>query len=382
MYAYRSRLSLRSLLSAAAILCLGMIAVLAAAPTAQAGSPPGTFCNEAGAASGSLGACAGPITSPSQAIAGAQQQQIEDHLRQLRCKDSDNPNCVEAGGAAADSVSYEGLSFFVSGSYEHKDKGQTLNELGFESDSFGPTVGVDYRLAPNAVIGGAFDYDHANGDFDNNYGDFDSDTFTFIFFGSYNPSDQSFIDASVGFGAKQYDTRHDDPGAGTNNAVKGDTTGFDFSADLTGGYDFSFGAFTIGPRAGLHFKHSVLDGFTETGTGALFTYEDQVDNSFTGTLGFQASYAFSTDFGVIVPQVNGEYVREFLDDHNTYDAATAAGVPFQFNTDDPDLNHFNVGAGVVVVLPDGISPFLNFQAKLADSQEETQTVTAGVRVEL
>src|SRR4029450_2201349 len=100
-------------------------------------------------------------------------------------------------------------------------------------------------------------------DFDNNYGDFDSDTFTFIFFGSYNPSDQSFIDASVGFGAKQYDTRHDDPGAGTNNAVKGDTTGFDFSADLTGGYDFSCGAFTIGPRAGLPFKHSVLDGFGE-----------------------------------------------------------------------------------------------------------------------
>ena len=114
----------------------------------------------------------------------------------------------------------------------------------------------------------------------------------------------------------------------------------------------------------------------------MFTYSDQVDDSLTGTIGFQASYAISTDFGVVVPQVNGEYVREFLTDHNTYTAASAAGAPFNFVTDDPDLNHFNVGAGVVFVLPDGISPFLNFQAELANRLEETQTVTAGVRVEM
>jgi outer membrane lipase/esterase len=373
----RRPLSLSCLLSVTAAVALAVIAFLALPPAAQAGAPPVTFCQVTG-----LSACAGPITSSSQNISGAGQQRIEEHLQQLRCKDSNDPNCNAVGAAAADSVSYAGLSFFVSGDYEHKDRTATGAELGFDSNAFGPTIGVDYRLAPNAVIGGAFDYDHAMGDFDANYGDFDTDTFTWIFFGSYSPSDQSFIDASVGFGAKQYDTRHDDPGTGANNTVKGDTSGFEFSADLTGGYDFSFGAFTVGPRAGLHYKRSELNGFTETGTGALFTYSDQVDDSLTGTIGFQASYAISTDFGVVVPQVNGEYVREFLTDHNTYTAASAAGAPFNFVTDDPDLNHFNVGAGVVFVLPDGISPFLNFQAELANRLEETQTVTAGVRVEM
>ncbi len=375
---FRRPPSLPSLLSAAAALALGVIAFLALSPAAQAGGPP-TFCGVTG-----LSACAGPITSPSQNIAGTDQQRIEEHLQQLRCKDSNDPNCNPVGAAAADTVSYAGLSFFVSGAYEHKDKAATGAELGSDSNTFGPTIGVDYRLGTNAVIGGAFDYDHTNGDFDANYGDFDSDTFTWIFFGSYSPSDQSFIDASLGFGAKQYGTRHDDPGGGANNAVKGDTNGFEFSADLSGGYDFSFGAFTVGPRAGLHYKRSDLNGFTETGTGTLFTYSDQVDDSLTGTVGFQASYAFSTDFGVIVPQINGEYVREFLTGHNTYSATSAPGGPgsFSFITDDPDLNHFNVGAGIVIVLPDGISPFLSFQAELANSLEETQTVTAGVRVEM
>mgnify|MGYP003693655461 CR=1 FL=1 len=232
------------------------------------------------------------------------------------------------------------------------------------------------------MIGGAFDYDHTIGDFDANYGDFDTDTFTWIFFGSYSPSDQSFIDASVGFGAKQYDTRHDDPGPAPTTPSK--VTPADLnSAPISPAATTSASGLHRRPRAGLHYKRSELNGFTETGTGALFTYSDQVDDLLTGTVGFQASYAISTDFGVVVPQVNGEYVREFLTDHNTYTAASvAAGAPFNFVTDDPDLNHFNVGAGVVFVLPDGISPFLNFQAELANRLEETQTVTAGVRVEM
>ena len=370
--------SLSSLLSAATALALALIAMLALSPAAQAGGP-GNFCQVSGSG---LAACAGPITSPSQNISGTGQDLIEARLKQLRCKDSTDPNCNAVGGAAADSVSYAGLSFFVSSDYKHKDKAATAAELGSDSNTFGPTIGVDYRLGTNAVIGGAFDYAYTAGDFDANYGDFHTDVFTWIFYGSYFPSDQSFIDASAGFGAKHYVTRHDDPGGGANNAVKGDTNGFEFSADLSGGYDFSFGAFTVGPRAGLHYKRSDLNGFTETGTGALFTYSDQLDESLTGTVGFQASYAFSTDIGVIVPQVNGEYVREFLTDHNTYTATSAATGSIAFVTDDPDLNHFNVGAGVVLVLPDGISPFPNFQAEPANSLERTQTVTAGVRVEM
>jgi hypothetical protein len=165
----RRPLSLSCLLSVTAAVALAVIAFLALSPAAQAGAPPVTFCQVTG-----LSACAGPITSSSQNISGAGQQRIEEHLQQLRCKDSNDPNCNAVGAAAADSVSYAGLSFFVSGDYEHKDRTATGAELGFDSNAFGPTIGVDYRLAPNAVIGGAFDYDHTIGDFDAKYGDFDT----------------------------------------------------------------------------------------------------------------------------------------------------------------------------------------------------------------
>ncbi len=351
--------------------------------TAMAQSPPSEqFCTRFSDSTAIEveATCPGPITTVDEDISGSTQRQIQQRLERLRCEGSDDPACAGAGGASEDSVSYEGLGVFVSGDYQHKDKEQTNFEMGFESDSYGPTIGVDYQLGTSGVIGGAFDFSHTDGEFDNDFGDFNIDTFTAVFYGSYYPTDQSFVDVALGFGHKDYETEHADPG-GTDNEVDSDTTGFEFTADVIGGYDFNFGSVTVGPRVGIHYKHTALDGFSETGAGAdLFTYRDQVEDSLTGTVGVQASMAFSTGFGVVVPQVNAEYVREFLDDRERHTVIDDGGNASTFVTDQPDRNHFNLGAGVVVVLPDGISPFLNYEVEVANYLEETHTLTAGVRL--
>jgi outer membrane autotransporter protein len=231
--------------------------LLGLAGPADAGSLGPTFCDQT--------TCipqGGPTSNPSEGISGSMQRQIEQRLQYLRCQGSDDPACAGAAAAAADSVSYEGLGVYASASYEHKDKTATDFELGFDSDSVGPTVGADYQLGTDGVIGAAFDYGHTFGEYNDGFGDFDTDDFTLIVYGSYYPTDQSFIDAAVGFGYKQFDTDHvNNAGVGS---VKGNTDGFDFTADLTGGYDFAFGAFTVGPRVGLHYKRTELSAFTET----------------------------------------------------------------------------------------------------------------------
>jgi uncharacterized protein YhjY with autotransporter beta-barrel domain len=350
--------------------------LFAIAEQADAQSTPPTFCNRNDTGCIPQG---GPTSTPAEGISGSAQRQVEQRLHRLRCEGSNDPACVDGGGAAADSVSYDGLGVFVSADYQHKDKTATNFELGFESDSVGPTVGVDYRLGNDGVIGAAFDYEHAFGDYDAGFGDFDTDTFTLLVYGSYYPTDQSFIDAALGFGYKQFDTEHLN-NASLTDTVQGNTHGFDFTADLTGGYDFPLGAFTVGPRLGLHYKRAQLNSFTETGTAPFTTYHDQVRDSLTGTIGFQASYAISTSFGVVVPSVNADYVREFLDDRETY-TATDAGGTFDYVGDQPDRNHFNVGAGVVFLLPGGVFPFVSYEAELANYLQETHTITAGVRLE-
>ncbi len=357
---------------------------------AQSAAPSGTFesamdtlfnsvCRTSGPGCTSLGAAGGPGGQVEVQTGG--QPGIERRLRELQCAGDENANCLAAGGAAADSMPFEGLNLFVSTDYQNKQKDEAA-EAGFGSDRAGVTVGLDSPM-DWGVIGGALSYNHTWGEFDHNGGDFDQDSFGGLLYGSYYPSDSSFIDGVIGLAGKGYSL---DRTVVANRQIfgkaSGDTIGFEFQSSLSGGYDFSFDNFTIGPRVGIHYLRTELDDFTESGSPLALHYEDQVEDSLTSTVGFQGSVAISTSFGVVVPQVNAEYVHEFLNDRRTIHATATDGAAVSFVTDPPDRNYFNLGAGVVFVLPDGISPFLSGSAEVANRFEQVYTVTAGVRLEM
>jgi len=348
------------------------------ANAACSGSPD-PACGIAGSANGDVG---GQPEVQSDGLSSAQRQAIEQRLRNERCKVDKSANCVQPGGGAADTASFAGLNLFVSTDYQNKEKDQAA-EAGFTSDRAGITFGLDSPM-DWGVIGGAFSYNHTWGQFDDHGGDFDLDSWSGLFYGSYYPSDASFIDGVIGLGLKKNltDRRVINNGNILVGNAKGDTTGFEFQTSVSGGYDFALDNFTIGPRLGIHYLRTEYNDFTETGTPMALSYPDQVEDSLTSTLGFQGSVAISTSFGVVVPQINAEYVHEFLNDRRTVHAVDLNGNPATFVTDPPDRDYFNVGAGLVFVLPDGVSPFLSYSAEVANRFEEVHTVTAGVRIEL
>ena len=370
----------------------GIAGIGAAAAVAMAFAQPAeaqTFQNQmdtifdlvcsGGPGCNSLGVAGGP-GGQVEVQGGGQPPGIEQRMRELQCKADGNANCLQPGGAAADSMPFEGLNLFVSTDYQKKIKDEAA-EAGFNSDREGITVGLDSPMSWG-LIGGALNYNHTGGDFDHNGGDFDQNSFGGLFYGSYYPSDSSFIDGVIGLAGKGYSLDRTTVVAGAiRGNAEGDTLGFEFQSSLSGGYDWTFDNFTIGPRVGLHYLRTELNDFQETGNAALH-YEDQVEDSLTTTVGFQGSLAISTSFGVVVPQVNGEYVHEFLNDRRTIHATATDGSAVSFVTDPPDRDYFNVGAGLVFVLPDGISPFLSYSAEVANRFEEVHTVTAGVRVEM
>ena len=344
-----------------------------------------SVCSSGGPGCNSLGVAGGP-GGQVEVQGGGRLPGIEQHLRELQCEAEGNANCLQPGGAAADSMPFAGLNLFATADYQNKDKEQGA-EAAFNSNRAGFTVGLDSPMSWG-VIGGALNYNYTSGDFDHNGGDFEQNSFGGLFYGSYYPNDSSFIDGVIGLAGKGYTidrTVTATPAAGAPLAFFGkardDTIGFEFQSSLNGGYDFHFDSFTIGPRAGVHYHRTDLGSFTETGSPLALHYEDQVEDSLTSTVGFQGSVAISTSFGVVVPQVNAEYVHEFLNGRRTIHASSN-GAPANFVTDPPDRDYFNVGAGLVFVLPDGISPFLSYSAEVANRFEEIHTVTAGVRLEM
>jgi outer membrane autotransporter protein len=375
----------------------------ALAQGAQA-APPGTFQGEMQAlynhicttASGSADCNgAGPASGGQAGVQNDNLAQniIEQRMHELQCGPDGNAGAEcggHTGGASEDSTSYEGLSVYVSSNYENKDHDNTDFETGFDSNKGGLTMGLDGRIGTTAIIGGAVDYGHTWGNFDHDGGDFSLDSVGALFYGSYFPSDQSFIDAVVGGAAKSYELNRQFtrlvPGGPAITPSKGDTDGFEFTSSLAGGYDFTFDALTIGPRAGLYYKRTEFNSFSEKGGVLALRYEDEVEDSLTTRIGGQATYAISTSFGVIVPQVTAEYVHEFLNGQQAIHAQsvldpTPAGA-VSYLTNPPDRNYAEIGAGVVFVLPNGVSPYINYQAEIANQFDQIQTVTVGVRLEL
>lgn len=280
---------------------------------------------------------------------------------------------------------------FVSGEYERFDKDVTRFEPGFDSDTWAGTVGADYFITKNLLVGLAGSYRHADGRFDGG-GDFDIDTYRGILYASILPLPKLFIDLVASYGHQDYSvTRRVNflpvVGGVSGTLVTGDATGntdgHEYSVSTNIGYDLAFGRFTVGPRAGFEYKETVLDGFREHGTTGLeLVYDRQVATSLTGHVGLFGSVAIATPIGPVLPQVAFDYVHEFERDQRAIYARLVedtTATRFRFQNDPPDRNYFFAGAGVVMILPSGLSPFLNYRALVGYEDRSSHTVTAGIR---
>ena len=92
--------------------------------------------------------------------------------------------------------------------------------------------------------------------------------------------------------------------------------------------------------------------------------------------------AISAGFGVFVPQVSFEWVHEFLNNQRAiyfHFVEDLGQRRFRFQNDPPDRDYFNAGVGLVLVLPNGLSPYVNVSQFFGYSKQSSTTVTAGLR---
>ena len=112
--------------------------------------------------------------------------------------------------------------------------------------------------------------------------------------------------------------------------------------------------------------------------------DDAERTSLTTTLGARASRAVSFDWGVLVPTVRAEYVHEFKGDPSGVASAFVAvpGASFSPDRDDPDQDWFNLALGTQFILPGGLMPFFEAQARLGQRDVDRYSLVLGVRAEL
>jgi uncharacterized protein YhjY with autotransporter beta-barrel domain len=291
---------------------------------------------------------------------------------------------------------------FFSLDYLHERQKTTLYEAGRTANQYGGTLGLDHRFGATALLGLAVRYNYQSGDFANRGGDFLMRTYGSSLYGSWFPLDNAFIDVTAGFDYKKLDITRI---VGRRQVitlprgslisynpeltpVNGDTDSRQPLAEIRVGYDLPIAAFTVGPRAAMTWRHTQVDSFSETGvTPMTLVFDEQTDTSLRSALGLQTSKAFSNEHGVLVPQLNVDWVHEYRADQHMLTARFAEDLRptptvLRFLNQAPDRDFFVARLSTVAVLKHGFNAFLSVESTAGHQYIDRYTVVLGARAEL
>lgn len=385
------------------------------------GNPTGALaarCAETPSGAGALSSNSQTSLNPAQTATGTDAAlsrarglltETQDRMEERRTEEKKEARLQRLGVAAGQDGEADfgrwGTVFNLRGERFDRDRDPGDREIGYDGHAWAAEVGVDYRFSERLVLGALFGYQRTDSEFDPepagvaftpaaDRGDTETDSMNLTLFATYSLTDAWYLEGTAGFGYSDYsftrravfqETTRATPQ--TNVLADGDSDGTEWSFSVGTGYDFYQGAVGFGPYARLNYVRTHIDGYTESdrsGSGLAMRVGNSRATSLASVLGVQASYAASTDFGVLVPQVRAEYEHEFKDDPRTVTSRyvnDAAGTPFGVRGDSPDRNYFNAGASLLLILPNGIMPYVDVETLLGYDDFRRHRLTLGLRLE-
>jgi outer membrane autotransporter protein len=341
----------------------------------------------------------GPVGSSSSSGGGgatAQRQflavALQERLRRLH----EGGKNGKAAGASAD-ISEDlgnGFSAFFSGDYGSLNKNVTPYEDGYKSNRWGITLGGDYKINDWSLAGMAFNYNRSDGNFNTGEG-FQNDSYGPTIYASFFPHQAFFIDVVASYLRMDFDrSRHVSfidtapiPSVSVNGTSSAKYNGDNFMASLLAGYDYHIASYTLGPRLGVNYSALRVNGFSETGnTGLELKQSSYGISSIQNVIGLQGSSSISTGFGVIVPQINADWIHEFANSQRDISVQFAQDFRanpsrFSYQTEKPVRNWVNFGAGIVMELPHGLQAYAQYRTLFGNSRFDSHVGSIGVRAE-
>jgi fibronectin-binding autotransporter adhesin len=265
---------------------------------------------------------------------------------------------------------------FLTGLGEFTNVDSTFNAAGYNVDTGGFTLGVDYRVTPNFAIGLFGGYAHTSvdlvggGDIDVNSGNFG--LYATLFGNGF------YLDTSVSAGPNGYDTRR----TALQGTASGNTDGTDVNFLIAGGYDWKVGNLTIGPTASFQFSYVGLNSFTETGSLAPLKFPDQNTESERTAFGAKASYQWKLGHITVIPQVTAAWQHEYGSVAYAVVASFASGAGNSFTVNGPEIGRDSllIGAGVSVLWTDRISTYVYYDGDVARTNYDSHSVSGGIRI--
>ena len=255
---------------------------------------------------------------------------VQDHLARTRSGGGvvETPAMTDAKGGmipATTTMTGGGMgNVWGTFSYDWRDSDFGGTDIDGDSASF--TAGVDYRVAPNFLLG--FLLDGSQSDYDYSGGGSDIDSFRAAIYGTYGEATGIYADFLLGYGNHDLDLDRNLSGILTGTSYNTSTDADSLQALITVGYAMQSGDIKHGPFAGFEYQNLEVDSFSPSGVAGTIGGVSSFD---VDSLRFLIGYRSETTYGQFSPYASITYAHEFEDDSIGTTATIPGGASFGFN---------------------------------------------------
>jgi uncharacterized protein YhjY with autotransporter beta-barrel domain len=214
------------------------------------------------------------------------------------------------------------FTVYAMGTFLGGSRADAPNLLGFDYHASSGTVGIEYSVNRNLILGLAANYTGTDADV-NGGATVDVSAIQGAVYLSY-ATRQWFVDLLAAYGSHDLGLTR----PGLPDPVRGSTTAGAYALAARAGYLLDFGGVRAGPIAGLTYVRSHVDGYTETGDPQLtLTVSSLTLDSLTGSVGIRFLAPFQTGGKLVVPYLNVTLEHQFGDLDQVLSATLTSAPP-------------------------------------------------------
>lgn len=319
---------------------------------------------------------AGSLRNP-DTLAGMQNAMDEQNKRYMVSPDAQPaaPHAMSSGVGAAPGD----IAFWTGGAVNFGKMQPGTSDNGIDFTTSGVSFGADKQVSSKFTLGLGAGYGHDVSDIGQHGSRSSVDSYNVAIYGSYQPTDKTYIDAVIGYQWLQFDARRYVTDNG--NTVHGSRDGKQLFGSFSVGYQHQTDDMLLTPYGRLDIARATLDGYTETGDSVFaLDYQRQTVKTSTATLGILAQWTAKRDYGTWAPQLRAEFGHDMQGSSQaTMRYADLINGPlYQATLTGQSRNHTMLGAGVALQLTRGWLLRAEYQNYLDNTSKDNQSILLGV----
>ncbi len=228
------------------------------------------------------------------------------------------------------------VAYWAAGHGDYYRVGSDGTAPGMKTAGGGIVFGAERAIEGAGLLGIAVGYSRHGFSTSGVGGTSTADTFSAGLYsrvGATDPTAGGFgLTAAAGLALHQYDTSRTISFGGLSRTASADYDGFSFGGEAIARYGLPVAAdgWVAAPFAGLGYRHTRNDSFSESGAGSLdLSSSGSSYKHLTTTLGLEVAGHYRGDNAIVVPKASVSWRHEFLDT-GTSSSFWLAGSPTQF----------------------------------------------------